>query len=59
MKIFIEFQFGYYPLVWMFCGKQTTARINHMYEKSPRAVYNDKSLSLWEKINLRLCIKNL
>ena len=42
MKTFIVSLFGYYPLVWMFCGKQTNARINHIHERALRAVYNDK-----------------
>ena len=42
MKTFIEFQFSYWPLVWMFCGRQTNARINHVHERALRAVYNDE-----------------
>ena len=43
MKAFIESQFGYYPLVWMFCGRQTNARINQqIHERALRAVYNDE-----------------
>ena len=42
MKAFIESQFGYCPLVWMLCGRQTNARINHIYERALRAVYNDE-----------------
>ena len=34
MKAFIESQFGYCPLVWMFCGRQTNARINYIHHKS-------------------------
>ena len=41
MKAFIGSQFGYCPLVWMFCGRQTNARINHIHERALRAVYND------------------
>ena len=26
----------------MFCGRQTTARINHIHERALRAVYNDE-----------------
>ena len=29
MKAFIESQFGYCPLVWMFCGRQVNNRINN------------------------------
>ena len=30
MKAFIESQFGYCLLVWMFCGRQENNRINHL-----------------------------
>ena len=30
MKAFIESQFGYCPIVWMFCGRQENNRINHL-----------------------------
>ena len=39
-KLFIESEFGYCPLVRMFCGRQTNARINHIHERALRAVYN-------------------
>ena len=42
MKAFIESQFGYFPHVWMFCGRQTNARINHIHEGVLRGVYNDE-----------------
>ena len=41
MKAFIESQFGYCPLVWMFCGRQENNRINHSHERALRIVYND------------------
>ena len=41
IKSYIEAQFGYCPLVWMFCGKSLNNRINRIYEKSLRVVYND------------------
>ena len=40
MKVFIEPQFGYYPLVWMFCGRQTNVDINHTHERVVRVIYN-------------------
>ena len=42
MKAFIESRFGYCPLVWMFCGRQTNPRINRIRESVLRAVYNDE-----------------
>ena len=41
MKAFIEPQFGYCPLVWMFSGRQENNRINHLDERALRIVYND------------------
>ena len=42
MKAFIESQFIYCPLVWMFCGRQTNARINHIHERTLKAVYSNE-----------------
>ena len=41
MKSFIEAQFGYCPLIWMFCGRAANNKINHIHEHSLRIVYND------------------
>ena len=35
---FIESQFVYCPIVWMFCGRETNACINFIYERVTRAV---------------------
>ena len=43
MKSFIESQFGYCPLTWMFCGRKTNARINHVHERALRIVYRNNS----------------
>ena len=40
MKVFIEPQFGYCTLVWMFCGRQTNVDLNHTHERVIRVVYN-------------------
>ena len=44
-KSFIESQFGYYPLVWMFCGRKSNNRINYLDERAFRIVYNDNQSS--------------
>ena len=38
MKALIESQFGYFPPACMFYGRQTNARINHIYERALRVV---------------------
>ena len=40
-KALIESYFGYYPLVWMCCNRNFNNRINHLYERALRIVYND------------------
>ena len=45
MKPFIESQFGYCPLVLIFCGRQENNRINHLHERALRMVYNDYELT--------------
>jgi len=41
MKAFIEGQFGYCPLLWMFSGKTSNNRINKLHERALRVVYSD------------------
>ena len=45
MKSFIESQFGYCPLVWMFCGKKSNNRIKHLHEIALGIVYNENQSS--------------
>ena len=54
MKAFIESQFGYCPLVWMFHSRSLNNKINRMYERALGITYNDRSSSfqnLLEKDN--------
>ena len=41
MKTFIESQFGYCPLIWMFHGRIVNKKINHLHERALRIVYKD------------------
>ena len=41
LKTFIESQFGYCPLIWMFHSRRVNNRINHLHERSLRIVYKD------------------
>ena len=44
-KAFIESQFKYCPLVWMFHGRQINNKINKLHERALRIVYNDSVTS--------------
>ena len=44
-KAFIEAQFKYCPLVWMFHGRQINNKINKLHERALRIVYNDSVTS--------------
>ena len=41
MKAFINSQFGYCPLAWMFHSRQLNNRINKIHERALRIVHND------------------
>ena len=45
MKAFIESQFGYCPLIWMFHSRSLNNEINQIHERALRITYNDKSSS--------------
>ena len=44
-KAFIESQFNYCPLVWMFHSRTANKKINRLQERTLRMVYKDKSLT--------------
>ena len=48
MKSFIESQFGYCPLIWMFHRRGLNNKINRIHERALRITYNDKSSSYRE-----------
>ena len=45
LKTFIESQFSYCPLVWMFCSRSMDKKINHIHERALRLVYQDYTTS--------------
>ena len=48
MKTFIESQFKYCPLLWMFHSKKLSKRIDKLHERALRVVYKDKKLTFEE-----------
>ena len=40
-KAFVEFQFKYCPIVWMFHSWRTNNKINRLHERALRIVYDD------------------
>ena len=45
LKAFIESQFSYCPLVWMFHNRTLNNRINKLHESALRLVYKDSRLT--------------
>ena len=41
MKAFIDSQFLYCPLLWMFCSRKINRKINYIHERALRLVYDD------------------
>ena len=52
MKTFIESQFNYCPLTWMFHSRQLNNKINKLHERALRMVYKNSNLSFQELLNL-------
>ena len=46
MKTYVEFQFNYCPLVWMFHSRTLNNRINKLHERALRIVYENPNLTL-------------
>ena len=51
LKSFIESQFSYCPLVWMFHSRTLNNRINKLHERGLRLVYNDSHLTFEELLS--------
>ena len=45
MKAFIDSQFNYCSLTWMFHSRQINAKINKLHERALRIVYKDQKLT--------------
>ena len=41
LQSFIISHFSYWPLIWMFCSKKSTKKINAVHERSLRIIRND------------------
>ena len=41
LKTFVESQFSYCPLTWLFCSRKMNKKINHIHERAIRLVYDD------------------
>ena len=50
MKAFIQSQFGYCPLIWMFHSRKLNNLINRIHERSFRIVYQEKCSSFEEQL---------
>ena len=51
-KAFIESQFVYCPLIWMFHNRTLNNKINKLHERALRLVYNDHDSSFNELLNM-------
>ena len=52
LKAFIESQFGYCPLVWMFHSRTLNNRINRLHERALRLVYKIPSLTFEQLLKM-------
>ena len=41
MSSFIQSQFSYCPLIWVFCNKKLTRKIDSIHERGLRMIYQD------------------
>ena len=53
MMAFIIFQFSYCPLVWMFYSRNTKNRVNKIYERTLRLVYDDSPYLSSDKLLIK------
>ena len=51
-KAFVESQFGYCPLIWMFHNRTLNNKINKLHERALRLVYNDQKSTFKDLLNM-------
>ena len=51
-KSFIESQFGYCPLIWMFHNRTLNSKINRLHERALRLVYGNQNLTFTDLLIL-------
>ena len=51
MKTFIQSQFNYCPVVWMFHNRTLNHKINKLHERALRLVYKDETLTFQELLD--------
>ena len=51
MRTFIQSQFNYSPLVWIFHNRTLNHKINKLHERALRIVYKDENLTFQELLD--------
>ena len=46
MRAFVTSQFNYWPLVWIYHSRTLNNKLNKLYERSLRLVYDDRQSPL-------------
>ena len=52
LKVFVESQFGYCPLIWMFHNRTLNNKINRLHERDLRLVYNNSTSSFADLLSM-------
>ena len=52
MKTFVQSQFNYCPLTWMFHNRTMNNKINRLHERALRIVYNDDNLTFTQLLQI-------
>ena len=51
MKTFVESQFNYSPIIWMFQSRCLNSKINKVHKKALRTVYSDYKSTFQELVD--------
>ena len=54
-KAFVQSQFKYCPIVWMFHGRRTNSKINKLDERALRIVYDDEVSTFYQLLAMDKC----
>ena len=57
LKAFLETQFKYCPIVWMFHSRHTNKKVNRLHERALKSIYDDNisTFDQWFALNKSFC----
>ena len=55
MNEFLKIQFKYCPIIWMFYSRPSSNKINGLFKRCQRKIYNNERSNFGQRLNKNFC----